>query len=120
MVYAGSIISLPFIYVMVKNTDYTDYFMYTIGIVATFYFIYELNKIISRPAKQKLLAAFAFIFLYFLFNAIFEQSGGSLSLFAKDNVSSDLLFFTMDPNVVNNSSNSLFVIIFSPLVGLLG
>jgi POT family proton-dependent oligopeptide transporter len=83
------------------------------------YFIFELNKVIGKPAKQKLLAAFAFIFLYLLFNAIFEQSGGSLSLFAKDNVSSDLLFFTMDPNVVNNSSNSLFVIIFSPLVGLL-
>jgi len=119
MVYLGSIISLPFIYIMVKNTDYTDYFMYTIGFVAVMYFIFELNKVIGKPAKQKLLAAFAFIFLYLLFNAIFEQSGGSLSLFAKDNVSSDLLFFTMDPNVVNNSSNSLFVIIFSPLVGLL-
>ena len=119
MVYVGSIISLPFIYIMVKNTDYTDYFMYTIGVVAVVYFIFELNKVIGKPAKQKLLAAFAFIFLYLLFNAIFEQSGGSLSLFAKDNVSSDLLFFTMDPNVVNNSSNSLFVIIFSPLVGLL-
>ena len=44
MVYVGSIISLPFIYIMVKNTDYTDYFMYTIGVVAVVYFIFELNK----------------------------------------------------------------------------
>ncbi|MFN7690559.1 MAG: MFS transporter, partial [Bacteroidota bacterium] len=28
-------------------------------------------------------------------------------------------FFHIDPNVVNNTSNSLFVIIFSPLVGIL-
>ncbi len=28
-------------------------------------------------------------------------------------------FIPMDPNVINNSSNSLFVIIFAPLVGLL-
>lgn len=119
MVYAGSLISIPFIYMMVKNTDLTDYFMYTIGAVAILYFLFEWMKIATPAGKQKLLAAFVFIFLYFVFNAIFEQSGGSLSLFAKDNVSSDLLFFNIDPNVVNNSSNSLFVIIFSPLVGLL-
>jgi POT family proton-dependent oligopeptide transporter len=29
------------------------------------------------------------------------------------------LFFTIDPNVVNNSSNTFFVIILSPLIGLL-
>lgn len=68
---------------------------------------------------MKLFAAFIFIFFYFLFNAIFEQSGGSLSLFAEKNLSHSLLFFNIDPNIVNNSSNSLFVILFSPLVGLL-
>jgi POT family proton-dependent oligopeptide transporter len=69
--------------------------------------------------RKKLLAAFVFIFFYFVFNSIYEQSGGSLSLFAKDNLSHSLLFFNIDPNVVNNSSNSLFVIIFSPILGLL-
>jgi POT family proton-dependent oligopeptide transporter len=54
-----------------------------------------------------------------LFNAIFEQSGGSLSLFAEKNLSHALLFFNIDPNIINNSSNSLFVIILSPLIGLL-
>jgi POT family proton-dependent oligopeptide transporter len=54
-----------------------------------------------------------------MFMAISEQSGGSLSLFAKDNLSSKLLWFNIDPNVVNNSVNSLYVIIFSPLVGML-
>ncbi|MXN92224.1 MFS transporter [Flavobacterium sp. Sd200] len=118
LVYAGSILSIPFIFLMVKNSDYTDYFMYTIGIIAVLYFCYEAFKLESS-LKKKLIAAFLFIFFYFLFNAIFEQSGGSLSLFAKDNLNDSLLFFHIDPNVVNNSSNSLFVIIFSPLVGLL-
>ena len=50
---------------------------------------------------------------------VFEQSGGSLSLFAEKNLDFNLLGFHMDPNVVNNTSNALFVILFSPLIGLL-
>jgi POT family proton-dependent oligopeptide transporter len=119
MVYVGSLLSIPLIFIMVKNTDYTDYFMYTIGIVALLYFSYEVFNLKEAALRKKLLAAFVFIFFYFLFNAIYEQSGGSLSLFAKDNLNTSLLFFNIDPNVVNNSSNSLFVIIFSPILGLL-
>lgn len=119
VVCAGSLLCIPLIFVMVKNTAYTDYFMYTIGIVAMIYFIYETAMINDRKAQYKLLAAFVFIFCYFIFMAISEQSGGSLSLFAKDNLNHSLLFFDIDPNVVNNSVNSLFVIIFSPLVGIL-
>ncbi|AYN01512.1 peptide MFS transporter [Chryseobacterium sp. 3008163] len=118
-VYALSILSIPLIFIMVKNTDYTDYFMYTIGILAVGYFIFELLKLEQVSYQKKLIAAFAFIFFYFLFNAIYEQSGGSLSLFAKDNLDHSLLGFNMDPNVVNNSSNTLFVIILSPIIGLL-
>lgn len=66
-----------------------------------------------------MLAALVFILLSILFWAFFEQSGGSLSLFAKDNLNSDLFSLNIDPNVINNSSNSLFVILFSPLIGLL-
>ena len=118
-VYVCSLLSIPFIFIMVKNTDYTDYFMYTIGIVAISYFVFEVVKLQQILMQKKLIAAFAFIFFYFLFNAIYEQSGGSLSLFAKDNLSYNLLGFTIDPNAVNNSSNTLFVIILSPIIGLL-
>lgn len=118
-VYAISILSIPFIYIMVKNTDYTDYFMYTIGIVAVLYFSYELIKLGDVKLQKKLFAAFLFVFFYLLFNAIYEQSGGSLSLFAKDNLNDKLLFFSIDPNIVNNSSNTFFVVVLSPLIGLL-
>ncbi|MDA6070547.1 peptide MFS transporter [Flavobacterium sp. AC] len=118
-VYAASILSLPFIFIMVKNTKYTDYFMYTIGTIAVSYFAYELFKLGDAKLQKKLFAAFLFVFFYFLFNSIYEQSGGSLSLFAKDNLNDQLLFFTIDPNVVNNSSNTFFVVVLSPLIGLL-
>ena len=118
-VYVLSILSLPFIFIMVKNTDYTDYFMYTIGIVAVLYFVFELIKLGDIKMQKKLFAAFLFVFFYLLFNSIYEQSGGSLSLFAKDNLSDKLLFFSIDPNVVNNSSNTFFVVALSPFIGLL-
>ncbi len=118
-VYVGSLLSIPLIFLMVKNTDYTDYFMYTIGVLAILYFVFETINLKNTDLQKKLIAAFLFIFFYFLFNAIYEQSGGSLSLFAKDNLNDSLLFFHIDPNVVNNSSNTFFVIVLSPLIGLL-
>lgn len=118
-VYVLSLLSIPFIFIMVKNTDYTDYFMYTIGIIAVLYFTYELIKLGDVKLQKKLFAAFLFVFFYLLFNAIYEQSGGSLSLFAKDNLDNKLLFFDIDPNIINNSSNTFFVVVLSPLIGLL-
>lgn len=69
--------------------------------------------------RNKLFAALVFILFSIVFWAFFEQSGGSLSLFALNNLEHNLLGFTMDPNIVNNSSNTIFVIILSPLLGLL-
>ena len=118
-VYVGSLLSIPLIFLMIKNTDYTDYFMYAIGPVAIVYFLYETFKEQSVIARKKLIAAFIFIMFSIIFWAFFEQSGGSLALFAKNNISNDLLFFEINPNIVNNTSNSLFVIVFAPLIGLL-
>ena len=118
-VYIGPLLSIPLIFIMIKNTDYTDYFMYTIGPLAIIYFIYEVMKEKESGSRKKLLAAFVFIMFSIIFWAFFEQSGGSLALFAQDNLHHRLLGFNMDPNIINNSANSLFVIIFSPLLGLL-
>lgn len=119
LVYIASVICIPLILIMVQNTDYTDRFMYTIAPVAIIYFLVETFRVKDRSAQLKLLAAFVFIFFYFVFNAIFEQSGGSLALFAEKNLSHTFWFFEIDPNIVNNSANSLFVIILSPVIGLL-
>jgi POT family proton-dependent oligopeptide transporter len=116
-VYVGSLLSIPLILLLVRNTEYTDYFMYTIGIVTLLYFFFEWTKY-SWPEKKKLLAALIFILFSIVFWAFFEQSGGSLSIFALHNLHNNLLGFTIDPNMVNNSSNTIFVIFFSFLLGL--
>ena len=115
-VYVGSMLLVPVILMMVKN--YTDMLMYIIGPVALVYFLWEAFKLKTKKERNQLIAAFVFIFFSIVFWAFFEQSGGSLSLFAEKNLTSNVAGIPMDPNMVNNSSNSLFVIIFSVLVGL--
>jgi len=118
MVYAGSLIAIPMILILVSNSKYTDLFMYIVGPLAFGYVVYEMMKY-SREEKKKLVAAIIFIIFSIFFWAFFEQSGGSLSLFAAKNLGNDLGGLKIDPNVVNNSANSFFVILFAPLIGLL-
>ncbi|HQV76679.1 MAG: peptide MFS transporter [Flavobacteriales bacterium] len=116
--YIGSLIAVPFILMLVTNTRYTDLFMYIIGPATLVYLGWEMRKF-NMQENKRLMAALVFIFFSILFWAFFEQSGGSLSLFALNNLQHSVLGIPMDPNVVNNSSNSLFVIIFAPIIGLL-
>jgi len=118
LVYAGALLCVPIIMVMVANTRYTDWFMYVIGPFSLLYLFFEMRKE-TLAATKKLWAALLFIIFSIVFWAIFEQAGGSLSLFAANNLD-DKLFgtITLDPNGVNNAANSLFVIIFAPLVGI--
>lgn len=119
IVYVGALAIIPLIILMVSNTRYTDYFMYVIGPFSILYLLYEMSRLTWKE-NSKLIAALIFIIFSVVFWAIFEQAGGSLSLYAAEHVSNDLLGINgVDPNMVNNSANSLFVIIFAPLVGLL-
>lgn len=115
--YAGSLLILPIIITMVSKTEYTDLFMYIVGPASIIYVIYEMKNFTAAENK-KLMAALLFMLFSIFFWAFFEQSGGSLSFFAANNLDNKLLGFENDPNGVNNSANSLFVIIFASLLGL--
>jgi len=115
--YIGSLAIIPVIILMVANTEYTDYFMMVIGPASVLYLFYEMKNF-SRSENLKLLAALVFIVFSIFFWAFFEQSGGSLSLFAANNLHNTVLGVELDPNGVNNSANSLFVIGFAALVGM--
>lgn len=118
-VYLLTLALIPVIMVMVAKTEYTDYFMYTIGPLTLIYLIYEMTQHSMAEAK-KLIAALVFIVFSIIFWAFFEQSGGSLSIFAAKNLNNVVAgTLTLDPNGVNNAANSVFVIIFAPIVGLI-
>lgn len=118
LTFASSLVMVPIIMIMVSKTEYTDIFMYAIGPIALFYVFYEMKNF-SAVENKRLLAALLFMIFSIFFWAFFEQSGGSLSLFAANNLHDNLLGLKLDPNGVNNSSNSLFVILFATPLGLL-
>ncbi|MFY8191157.1 MAG: peptide MFS transporter [Bacteroidia bacterium] len=118
LTFIGSIAFIPIVVLMVSNAAYTDLFMLIIGPFSLLYLGYEMKSFNAKENK-KLLAALVFILFSILFWAFFEQSGGSLSLFAANNLNNELMGVKLDPNGVNNSANSLFVIIFAALVGVL-
>ena len=116
--YVGSLAIIPIIIIMVANTVYTDYFMIFIGPASILYLFYEMKNFTTAENK-KLLAALVFIIFSIFFWAFFEQSGGSLSLFAANNLNDEIAGVHLSPNGVNNSANSFFVIGFAALVGLI-
>lgn len=118
LVYLGSLALIPVIMKMVSQTKYTDLFMYIIGPCTLVYIFYEMSKC-SAAERRKLGAALIFILFSIFFWAFFEQSGGSLSLFAASNLDNHVLGIRLDPNGVNNSANSFFVVILAPIVGLI-
>jgi proton-dependent oligopeptide transporter, POT family len=118
LVYVGSLIAIPFILILVQNTAYTDLFMYIVGPAALLYLGYEMTRC-TRAEVMKLGAALIFILFSVFFWAFFEQSGGSLAIVARNHVTHDIAGIKLDPNEVNNAANSLFVILLSPVFGLL-
>lgn len=116
--YTASVAVIPLIILLVSNSEYTDIFMFIIGPCALAYFIFEMRNY-GWAENKKIIAAFVFIIFSIFFWAFFEQSGGSLSLFAANNLDNKLAGVEVDPNGVNNSANSLFVIAFASLLGLL-
>ncbi len=118
LTYIGSLAIIPVIMKMVSKTEYTDIFMFIIGPVSVIYIVYEMTKF-SAAENKKLVAALLFMFFSIFFWAFFEQSGGSLSLFAANNLDNKVMGMELDPNGVNNSANSFFVIAFAALLGIL-
>jgi proton-dependent oligopeptide transporter, POT family len=115
--YIGSLLVIPAIMSLVSNPQYTDIFMFIIGPATLLYLTYEMTKL-PVDAVKKLLAALVFIVFSIFFWAFFEQSGGSLSIFAANHLNHDLFGLELDSNGVNNSANSFFVIALAAALGL--
>ena len=115
-VYILSLIFVPLIMTMVSVPEYTDYFMWTVGPLTLIYLFYEMSKVNSAQ-RNKLWAALVFIIFSIIFWGIYEQSGGSLSIFAAKNLNNDLL--GLDSNGVNNSGGAFFILLIAVPIGLL-
>ncbi len=110
--YVITLALVPVIMMMVSVPKYTNYFMWTIGPLTLLYLFYEMS-LVNKAERNKLWAALVFIVFSIFFWGIYEQSGGSLSIFAAEHLSHKLLFFNANPNGINNSGGAFFVIVFA-------
>ncbi len=94
--------------------QFSDILMISLAVIILTYLIITLFQF-AKEEFSKLLAAIILILFSVLFWSFFEQGGGSLNFFAVGNVESQGFNMTM----INNSINAWWVILFSPLFGLL-
>lgn len=94
--------------------QFSDVFMITIGVGILIYLITLIMKV-SKEEFGKMLVAVILILFSVLFFSFFEQGGGSFNFFANGNVDGKGLNMTQ----VNNSINSIWVIVFAPILGMI-
>lgn len=97
-----------------RMIELSDAFMAITALITSTYLVMAIMRS-ERSEGRKLTAAVILIFFSIAFWSFFEQGGGSLNFFAVGNV--DGYGFNM--TALNNSLNALFVILLSPVVGLL-
>ncbi len=123
MVYYPFDVNLSFVFGNVKSANgdmvpysvqFSDLFMIVLAGIILIYLVYVLSKV-KKEEFGKLLVAVLLIIFSALFWSFFEQGGGSLNFFANGNIASKGLNMTQ----VNNSLNSLWVVLLAPLVGFL-
>ncbi|MES2587724.1 MAG: peptide MFS transporter [Bacteroidota bacterium] len=122
MIYYPFDVDLTFIFGEVKIdgklspylVQFSDLFMISIAVIILIYLGYILTKV-KKEEFGKLFVAIVLIIFSALFWSFFEQGGGSLNFFANGNVHSHGFNMTS----VNNSLNSLWVVVFAPIVGLI-
>ena len=108
-VYVGTVLLVPIIQIMVSKTEYTDYFMWTIGPLTLLYLFYEMSKV-TPEERKKLWAALVFIkqsIAHLLLIVLFAT--GYISDFAKSEF----------PASWFQSVNPLAVIILAPIFSLI-
>ena len=137
-IYLGSLLFIPFFFLLIyfpfdvdlsflfgevkmENgktgpymVQFSDLFMISIAVIILVYLFYLLTKV-KKEEFGKLFVAIVLIIFSAVFWSFFEQGGGSLNFFANGNVDSHGLNMTQ----VNNSLNSLWVVVFAPVVGLI-
>lgn len=137
LVYIGSLLFIPFFFVLVyfpfdvdltfmlgeivkadgttapNLVQFSDVFMITIAVLILLYLIKTLFDV-TKEEFGKMAVAIILILFSVLFWSFFEQGGGSLNFFANGNV--DNKGFNMTQ--VNNSVNALWVVLIAPIIGM--
>jgi len=114
--FAFSALCVGMLYVDATMVSYLSYLL-LLAVVGIAIMIFT-DKTLSRVEKKKILVIFILAFFVLFFWSAFEQAGASLTFFAEEQTQRNLGFWTV-PSSFFQSLNSIFVVVFAPVLAWL-
>ncbi|MBD3750042.1 MAG: peptide MFS transporter [Sphingobacteriales bacterium] len=114
IVYLGTLIMIPICAFLLDQNELMSTLMLIITIIIIVYLIYEALRNPDKIAGQRLLVVIFLFFFHAIFWALFEQAGGSLTLFADRNIDR-MIGGSEIPASLFASFNPFYIMILAPL-----
>ncbi len=114
LVFAGTLLSIPLCASLLNLSDLMSTVLLVISAVIIGYLIFLGVTSEDKKEGQRLLVVVVLFFFHAIFWALFEQAGGSLTLFTLRNVDRNL-FGAEIPASIFQSLNPFYIMILAPL-----
>ncbi|MGM0375308.1 MAG: peptide MFS transporter [Bacteroidota bacterium] len=113
LVYAGTVLIIPLLALLIYNYHLMDYVL-TPFVIVVFAGLLIMSFKFPKVERQRIWVILILAFFSITFWALFEQAGSSITLFTENNVNREILGMTI-PTSVFQAVNPLFIIIFAPI-----
>ncbi len=114
LVYLGSVLFVPMVAIFLNFGQAMATALLVISVVVIGYMVYISVTNTDKKEGQRLLVVIVLFFFHVVFWALFEQAGGSLTLFTDRNVDRNL-FGSEIPASVFQSLNPFYIVVLAPV-----
>jgi len=114
LVYLGSLVAVPVCAYLLNINEVMAYLLTALGVGIIGYLLYNSFTSENRSEGQRLLVVVVLFFFHMIFWALFEQAGGSLTIFAERNVDR-VVFGSEIPASIFQSVNPMFIMLLAPV-----
>jgi POT family proton-dependent oligopeptide transporter len=118
LIYVGSILFLPVCAALLNLNQVMSTALLVISLGMIGYMIWESFQLENKMEGRRLLVIVVLFFFHAIFWALFEQAGGSLTLFADRNVDR-YMFGSLIPASIFQSLNPFYIVIFAPIFSVM-
>lgn len=118
LVYVGTLLFLPICANLLDLNEVVSSALLVMSVVMIAYIIWESLRMKEKVEGKRLLVIAVLFFFHAMFWALFEQAGGSLTLFTDRNVDREL-FGSIIPASIFQSLNPLYIVLLAPVFSTL-
>ena len=115
LIIGGSLIAVLLCAFLLNFAEYMKWGLFTIGAIIIAYLLYTSFNTTSKKEGQRLMVVVVLFFFHMIFWALFEQAGGSLTLFTERNVDRTIFGSSPIPASMFQSLNPLFIMLLAPV-----